>query len=79
MNFVGYAVVGLLIGIVARFLLPGHDGYGLVATALIGLAGGWLGGFLATRFGIPSGGGQLRPVLLSVAGAMLLLLVLRNC
>ncbi len=72
-------VVGFVIGGIARFLLPGRDPMGCLATALLGIAGSFVGGLLADAiFGNP-GGIALHPVGLlgSVAGAMLLLLLLR--
>ena len=73
LHMVGHALVGLLIGIIAKFLMPGHDPGGIIATALIGMAGGWIGGFVGRWLGWydeghPAGFGM------SVVGAMVLLL-----
>jgi uncharacterized membrane protein YeaQ/YmgE (transglycosylase-associated protein family) len=73
LHMIGHALVGLLIGIIAKFLMPGHDPGGFIATALIGMAGGWVGGLLGRLFGWydeghPAGFGM------SVVGAMVLLL-----
>ena len=73
LHMIGHALVGLLIGIVAKFLMPGHDPGGIIATALIGMAGGWVGGLLGRLLGWydeghPAGFGM------SVVGAMVLLL-----
>ena len=41
-----YVIAGLVIGLVARFLLPGEDPIGLVGTILVGVAGAIIGGYL---------------------------------
>jgi len=70
------ALVGLVIGLIARALLPGSDAHGLVITALIGIVGGWLGGRIGRWLGwYPEG----HPAgwIMSIVGAMILLLALR--
>ena len=49
LSMIGHAVFGLIVGVVAKFLLPGHDPGGLLVTALIGMVGGWLGGVARSR------------------------------
>jgi uncharacterized membrane protein YeaQ/YmgE (transglycosylase-associated protein family) len=76
MTMVGHALMGLLVGLVARFLLPGPNSGGLFLTLLLGIAGGWLGGFIGRLLGWyeegnPAGFGM------SVVGAMILLLLKR--
>jgi uncharacterized membrane protein YeaQ/YmgE (transglycosylase-associated protein family) len=76
LHMIGHALVGLVIGVVAKLLLPGADPGGWIVTALIGIAGGWTGGFIGRALGWykqgePAGFGM------SVVGAMLLLLVYR--
>ena len=77
---VSLLVIGFVIGAIARFLLPGRDAMGCLPTALLGIAGSLVGGFLADiLFGHPNHPVGLHPVGLigSVAGAMVLLLLLR--
>ena len=76
MTMVGHALMGLLVGLVARFLLPGPNSGGLFLTLLLGIAGGWLGGLIGRLLGWyeegnPAGFGM------SVVGAMILLLLKR--
>lgn len=47
MGIIGWLILGLVAGAIARFLVPGRDPMGLAGTLLIGLAGSLLGGFLA--------------------------------
>lgn len=75
-HIIGHAVVGLLIGLCAKLLLPGADPGGIIVTALIGMVGGSVGGFIGRALGWypdghPAGFG------LSVVGAMALLLIYR--
>ncbi len=73
MHILGQIVVGLVVGMVAKFLLPGRDPGGIIVTPLIGMAGGWLGGWLGQLMGWYKAGAPAG-FLMSVAGAMLLLL-----
>ena len=47
MGIIGWIVLGLLAGAIAKALLPGDDSGGIIVTMLIGVAGALLGGFLA--------------------------------
>ena len=75
-HMIGQALLGLLIGVVAKLLLPGRDPGGLIVTALIGLVGGWVGGRIGRLLGWYEEGHPAGFVM-SVVGAMLLLLVYR--
>ncbi|MER6390058.1 GlsB/YeaQ/YmgE family stress response membrane protein [Streptomyces sp. NPDC059382] len=50
MGIVGWIILGLLAGGIAKLLLPGRDPGGLVITTLIGIAGAFTGGWLSARF-----------------------------
>ncbi|PTY08509.1 GlsB/YeaQ/YmgE family stress response membrane protein [Opitutaceae bacterium EW11] len=76
MYIVGMIVIGLLVGLVAKLILPGRDPGGVLVTALLGIAGSVLAHFLGTRLGWydeqePAG------FLAAVGGAVLLLLLYR--
>lgn len=47
MGIIAFIILGLLAGIIAKAILPGRDPGGIIVTALIGIAGALLGGFLA--------------------------------
>jgi len=47
MGIIAFIILGLLAGAIAKALLPGDDPGGFIITALIGIAGALLGGFLA--------------------------------
>ena len=46
MHFVWMAIVGLIVGAIARFVTPGEQKMGWVMTALLGIAGSLLAGFV---------------------------------
>jgi uncharacterized membrane protein YeaQ/YmgE (transglycosylase-associated protein family) len=74
MGLVIAGVIGLIIGAVAKLLMPGPDPGGWFVTILLGIAGSWVGGFALSLLGVVG----LGPALVgSVLGAMLLLLVYR--
>lgn len=72
-------IVGLVVGAIARLLLPGRDPMGLFGTAVVGIVGSFVGGFLTDVFVKHSGHDRFHPVGLigSVIGAIVLLLVIR--
>lgn len=80
MTLASYVFLGLLAGVLARFLVPGRDPMGLLGTVLLGIAGSFVGGFLYNLF-ITGSRDPLafEPANLvgSVGGAFLLLLVMR--
>ena len=75
-SMIGHAVFGLIVGLVARFLLPGPQPHGIIVTALVGIAGGWLGGFIGKALGWYKEG-EAAGFLMSVVGAMALYVLLR--
>ena len=47
MGIIAFIILGLFAGIIAKAILPGDDPGGFIVTALIGIAGALIGGFLA--------------------------------
>lgn len=74
-GFIGWIVVGLIAGALAKWIMPGKDPGGIIVTILIGIAGGLLGGFIASRIGI--GGGNVVNIVIATVGAILLLWIYR--
>ena len=70
-GILGWIVVGLIAGVLAKLIMPGRDPGGIIVTILIGIAGGLLGGFAASRLGI--GGGNVRNIVIATVGAFVLL------
>jgi uncharacterized membrane protein YeaQ/YmgE (transglycosylase-associated protein family) len=52
MGIIGWIVLGLLAGLVAKAIMPGAERLGLILTTLLGVGGGLLGGFIATALGL---------------------------
>lgn len=68
------ALLGLIVGVAAKFLMPGKDPGGWFVTILLGIAGSWVGGFLMSLLGLTS---RTAAIIGAVLGAMLILAVYR--
>ena len=67
-------MLGLIVGILAKWIMPGPDPGGLVMTVILGVAGAFVGGWLATQLGLGSVTGfNLGSLAIATVGAMLLL------
>jgi uncharacterized membrane protein YeaQ/YmgE (transglycosylase-associated protein family) len=76
MEFVVMIIVGLIAGALAKLIMPGRDGGGMLMTILLGIAGSLVGGFLFNVMGI--GDGEMWAGLIgSVIGAVILLAIYR--
>lgn len=74
MGILSWILLGLIVGALAKFLMPGPDPGGLFITMGIGIAGAFVGGFIASLLGIATAGGfSLGGIATATAGAMLLL------
>ena len=76
MHIIGWIVFGLVVGIVAKFLMPGRDPGGFVITALIGIVGAVVGGFVGRTIGLYKDGDPVGFVMAFI-GAIILLAVYR--
>ena len=76
MGILSWILFGLVIGIIAKVLMPGRDPGGFIITILLGIAGALLGGFVGRAMGF-YGEGQTAGWLMSIAGAVLLLVIYR--
>src|SRR5688572_29649684 len=81
MSIIWAIVIGLLVGIVAKFLMPGRQGGGFIVTALLGIVGAVVATFLGQAMGIYAAG-QSAGFIASVIGAIVVLflygLITRN-
>jgi uncharacterized membrane protein YeaQ/YmgE (transglycosylase-associated protein family) len=79
MGILSWIVLGLLVGVLAKWIMPGPDSSGVVMTIVLGVAGAFVGGFLATRLGLGSVNGfNLGSLAIATAGALLLLFLNRK-
>jgi len=74
-SILGYILVGLIVGLLARMLVPGRDPVGLLGTLAIGVVGAVLGGWLAGAFLKETAGVDW---LASIGVAVLLVLLVRS-
>ena len=72
----GWIIFGLIVGIIAKLLMPGRDPGGFIITILLGIAGAMVGGFVGRALGF-YGPNQGAGFLMSVLGAILLLMLYR--
>ena len=80
MGIIGWIILGLLAGIIAKALLPGDDPGGFIITALLGIAGALLGGFIARAIGLGDPIDEFFDIstwIAAIIGAIVLLLVYR--
>ena len=73
MELISTLIVGLIVGAIAKLLMPGKDPGGWIITILIGIAGSFVGTFIAGALGMAGPVGWIG----SILGAMLLLFVYR--
>ena len=78
MGILSWLILGLVVGIIAKFLMPGKDPGGFVITIILGIAGAFVGGIIGSRIGFGTVSGfDLRSLMIAVGGAILLLVIYR--
>ena len=76
MAILSWIVFGLVVGIIAKLLMPGRDPGGFIITMLLGIAGALIGGFIGRAMGF-YGPGQSAGWIMSILGAVILLALYR--
>ena len=76
MGILGWILFGLIIGALAKLVMPGRDPGGIIVTMLIGIAGAVLGGFVGRAMGF-YGEGEPAGWMMSFIGAVVLLVIYR--
>jgi uncharacterized membrane protein YeaQ/YmgE (transglycosylase-associated protein family) len=76
LSILGWIVFGLIVGAIAKLLMPGRDPGGFIVTILLGIAGALLGGFLGRALGL-YGPEDVAGFVMSLVGAIVLLLLYR--
>ena len=76
-GILGWIVFGLIVGVIAKLLMPGRDPGGFIVTVLLGIAGAVVGGMLGRMLGM-YGPNDVAGYLMSIGGAILLLLLYRT-
>jgi uncharacterized membrane protein YeaQ/YmgE (transglycosylase-associated protein family) len=77
MSFIGFVIAGLIIGAIAKFLMPGRDPGGFLVTILLGIAGAVFAGWIGRAMGL-YGPGEPAGWISSVIGAVILLAIYRT-
>jgi uncharacterized membrane protein YeaQ/YmgE (transglycosylase-associated protein family) len=74
LHMIGHAFFGLIVGLVARAILPGRQRMGLILTMILGIVGAWLGGVIGRATGMYQEG-HPAGFLMALVGAVVVLLV----
>jgi uncharacterized membrane protein YeaQ/YmgE (transglycosylase-associated protein family) len=80
MHYIGLAIVGLITGILSRFLYPGKVEMGLIMSMVLGIAGSFLAGFIGNLIHKKPGGPAISRAgfIYSIIGSMVLIYLARN-
>jgi uncharacterized membrane protein YeaQ/YmgE (transglycosylase-associated protein family) len=78
LHIISSIIVGFVVGLIARAIMPGNQHMGFIETTLVGIVGSVVGGLLARLFSKPAEGTYFHPAgfLLSIVGSLVLLFVL---
>jgi uncharacterized membrane protein YeaQ/YmgE (transglycosylase-associated protein family) len=74
MSYLYMAFIGLIVGAIARFVLPGKQSMGWIMTAILGIAGSFLANYAGSALGLYKAG-EVSGFIASVVGAVILLVV----
>ncbi len=79
MGIIMWILLGLVVGALAKWIMPGKDPGGLIVTILLGIAGAVVGGWIGTFIGFGKVSGfDFRSLVIAVGGAVLLLFAYRK-
>ncbi|WP_461482647.1 GlsB/YeaQ/YmgE family stress response membrane protein [Porticoccus sp.] len=79
MGILSWIILGLIAGVLAKWIMPGKDGGGFIVTALLGIGGAFVGGWVGSLLGFGSRGGfSLGSIATATVGAILILMVYRQ-
>lgn len=74
MGIISWIIMGLIVGALAKFIMPGKDPGGIIVTILLGIAGAFVGGFIGSGLGLGTVTGfNLGSFFLATGGAVILL------
>jgi len=78
MGVLSWILMGFVVGVLAKIIVPGRDPGGLIVTVGLGIAGGFVGGYLGSLLGFgPVTGFNIPSLGVAVGGAILLLIAYR--
>ena len=75
LHYLWMFIVGIVVGAIARLIIPGSEHMGILMTGVLGVAGSFVGGLIARIFSKPAEGATFHPagIILSIIGAVILL------
>jgi uncharacterized membrane protein YeaQ/YmgE (transglycosylase-associated protein family) len=75
LHYIWMFIVGIVVGLIARWIMPGSEHLGLLMTGVLGVAGSFVGGLIARLFSKPADGAVIHPagIIMSIVGALILL------
>ena len=77
MEIIGFILFGLVVGAIAKFLMPGRDPGGLFTTTMLGMVGALVGGLIG-RYIVGRGESYTPGWIMSILGALILLFLYRK-
>ncbi len=78
MGIISWIAMGLIVGALAKLIMPGKDPGGFIVTILLGIAGALLGGYIASKLGIGAVSAfDLKSILIATGGAIIILILYR--
>ena len=77
LHIIWYIIVGFIVGLIARAIMPGAQHLGFIMTTLLGIAGSIVGGFIGRCFSKPAPGSTFHPAgfIMSIIGAIIVLFI----
>ncbi|ETW95153.1 MAG: membrane protein [Candidatus Entotheonella factor] len=74
MGIISWIILGLIVGILAKWIMPGKDPGGIFVTIIIGIVGAFIGGWIGSLLGLGTlGTFSLLNIVLAIVGALILL------
>jgi uncharacterized membrane protein YeaQ/YmgE (transglycosylase-associated protein family) len=75
LHYLWMFIVGIVVGAIARLIMPGSEHLGMLLTGVLGVAGSFVGGFISRLFSQPADGALVHPagIVMSIIGALILL------
>lgn len=74
-----WIIFGLIVGVLAKWIMPGKDGGGFFMTIILGITGALLGGFISTKLGMHGiSGFNFGSMIIAIIGALIVLFIYRK-
>jgi uncharacterized membrane protein YeaQ/YmgE (transglycosylase-associated protein family) len=77
LHYIWMFIIGIVVGAIARFVMPGAQHMGILMTGILGIVGSFVGGFIARLFNKPPEGSPIHPagIIMSIIGALIVLFI----